>query len=182
MLLILNGACGVGKTKVSWALLDSFYSTVMMDADYICATNPFILEDSKREEYLNDTILKLIIFHRENGYKNFIIANVYENPDSLQKLLKRPELKEEETFVYRLTAEQHTIRERIIKRNTNDVEWELKRFVQLEGILNRYNESQAVGRILDTTNLSFGEVVYWIKNDILKYRGKENKGLAGNKP
>ncbi|WP_054742643.1 adenylate kinase family protein [Cellulosilyticum ruminicola] len=167
MIIILNGTCGVGKTTAAWLLLDSLYGSVMMDADHICATNPFVLKDSQREKYLNDTMMELIKFHRKNGYKNFIISNVYENSSELETLLQNPELQDEKVFVYRLTGEAEVIRQRIIKRNTYDVEWELKRFIELQATLDAYNETQEIGKIIDTTNMSIGEIVYTIKRDIL---------------
>ncbi len=166
MIIILNGTCGVGKTTTAWLALDSFYSSVMIDADYICATNPYVLESEDRQDYLNKTIIELIKFHRKNNYKNFIISNVYENPEALEKLINYSELKDDEKYVFCLKADTETVRERIIKRDTYDVEWELKRFIQLQKILDKYSGIGGVGKEINTTNLSLGEIIYLIKKDI----------------
>lgn len=166
MIIILNGTCGVGKTTVGWLMLDSLYSTVMIDADYICATNPYVLKSKERMDYLTETVCELVKFHSRNNYKNFIISNVYESPEELACILNRPEFQNQKKYVFCLKADAEVVRQRIIKRNTYDVDWELKRFTQLQNILDKYSETNGVGKEIDTTNLSFGDVIYLIKKEI----------------
>src|SRR5512133_2808986 len=41
MIVIINGPLGVGKTSISWALLERFERAVMLDGDYLGAVQPF---------------------------------------------------------------------------------------------------------------------------------------------
>ena len=55
MIVIINGPCGVGKTEVSWNLVERFPEGVMLDGDHIGAVYPFEIYDQQRIAYLYQT-------------------------------------------------------------------------------------------------------------------------------
>ncbi len=63
MVIIINGPLGVGKTEVSWALIEQFDRAIMLDGDYIGASHPFEIHDKQRVVYLYKTIAHLVKFH-----------------------------------------------------------------------------------------------------------------------
>jgi tRNA A37 N6-isopentenylltransferase MiaA len=86
MIVIINGPCGVGKTEVSWNLVERFPEGVMLDGDHIGAVHPFEIYDQQRIAYLYQTIRHLVAFHIEHGYTNFVVNYVFETPESLAEL------------------------------------------------------------------------------------------------
>src|SRR3972149_1562590 len=59
MIVIINGALGVGKTETAWKLLEHFERAVMLDGDTIGAVQPFEIYDEQRIEYLYQTLRQL---------------------------------------------------------------------------------------------------------------------------
>ena len=117
MIIIITGPCGIGKTAVSEVLPTRLGRAVMLDGDYIGAVHPFEIYDDARIAYLYHTLQHLVAFHRrEGGYRYFVINYVFESPDSLADLCRRLVVHDNEIYVFRLTASDAAVAERIIKR------------------------------------------------------------------
>ena len=88
MIIIINGALGVGKSSVAQALHWKCSRSVNLDGDAIGDVNPFEIYDDARIEHLYRTLALLISFHRQHGYHEFIINYVFESATSLQQLCR----------------------------------------------------------------------------------------------
>lgn len=158
MIIIINGSIGVGKTTISWKINHLLYHSVMLDGDYLTAVNPFDLHSIDRIIYLYKTIALLIKFHQQNGFKHFVINYVFENEEQLNLLLIELERFDENIYCCLLYCEETAQKQRIEKRNNNELDWELKRALELNHILAKASEIGFIGERLNTTNLTKDEV------------------------
>lgn len=154
MIVILNGSVGVGKTSVSWALQELFDKAVMLDGDFIGAVHPFEIYDRKRIDHLYQTFAHLVKFHTSHGYSNYILNYVFETPEQIRALhdLLSP-LHSEIRAIY-LTCSETEQEKRIKARHTDQTDWELKRFKELNNILKKSAWNGDIGQRIDTTDLS----------------------------
>lgn len=157
MIIIINGPLGIGKSELSWALLDLFERGVMLDGDYIGALRPFSIYDPERIEYLYQTLRLLVQHHCTNGYRNFVINYVFETLDSLDRLRMLLGELDEQVIAVRLVCDQGEIDRRIRSRWAGQDEaqlaWEMARARQLVEIQQQAAERGDMGLLLDTTNL-----------------------------
>jgi len=135
MIVIINGPCGVGKTEVSWNLVERFPEGVILDGDHIGAVYPFEIYDQQRIAYLYQTIRHLTAFHIEHGHSNFVVNYVFETPESLAQLRGMLSELDAVTYVFRLTGSERAMERRIRARATNNAAWELERFRELDAIM-----------------------------------------------
>ncbi len=158
MIILINGPCGVGKTQVSWALVEHFDKGVMLDGDYVGAVQPFEIYDDERIEYLYQTIRHLVAFHVEHGYANYVINYVFETPQSMARLRQLLSDLDDEIYAFRLTCAQDEMERRIRLRNTDQVAWELERFKELSAIQAVNAARGDLGYVVDTTSLDVSRV------------------------
>lgn len=152
MIVIINGPCGVGKTEVSWKLLELFEQAVMLDGDFLGAVHPFQIYDEERVAYLYRTLCELVAFHqRKGGYADFVVNYVFETPESLADLRRQLGELDDVTYAYRLTATDNEMVRRIRQRNTEQAAWELTRFRELTDIIGRGALRGDMGYPIDTT-------------------------------
>jgi chloramphenicol 3-O-phosphotransferase len=163
VIVILNGSVGVGKTSVSWAINEGLGRSVMLDGDYLGAVQPFDIYDEARVSYLYKTLAHLIGFHREHGYKNFVVNYVFESPESLSELVGCLRPLDRNIHTFWLTCTEAEQRERILKRRTDGWRWELERFTELNAILEAASQRGDIGVRLDTTGKAVGEIVGLIR-------------------
>lgn len=158
MIIIINGSLGVGKTSVAEAIHYKFDKSVNLDGDYIGDVNPFEIYDDARIDHLYRTFAHLIAFHQENGYANFVINYVFETAQSLQVLLDLLKPLDDEIHVFWLTCDRDAQRERIQSRGGNEIEWELKRLIELQAIQAKAAKEGFIGTEVDTTGLTVAQV------------------------
>ncbi len=168
MVIIINGSVGVGKTSVSWELMEKFEKAIMLDGDYIGAIHPFDIYDEERIEYLYRTIEFLVKFHMCNGYEHFIINYVFETPDSLRQLVDKFVALNCLVKTFYLTCSDSEQKERIMKRSTDQKEWELKRYLELNQILAAANQSGDIGIEVKTIGKEVSEVAEEIWNMVIE--------------
>ncbi len=163
MIVIINGPCGVGKTEVSWNLVERFPEGVMLDGDHIGAVHPFEIYDQQRIAYLYQTIRHLVAFHIEHGYSNFVVNYVFETPESLAQLRGMLSELDAVTYAFRLTGSERAMERRIRGRATKHAAWELERFRELDAIMEAGAERGDLGYLIDTTELTAAQVaeVIW---------------------
>ena len=166
MIIIINGPCGIGKTEVSWKLVEMFAQGVMLDGDYIGAVHPFEIYDDARIEHLYRTIHLLVAFQIEHGYSNFVINYVFETPESLAQLRGMLSDLDDVTYAFRLAANEDEIEQRIRRRNTEGASWELERFRELTAIMEAGAERGDMGYEVDTTGMAVKEVAETIWQNI----------------
>jgi len=168
MIIIINGSVGVGKSSVAEELHWKFDKSVCLDGDYIGNVNPFEIYDEARIDHLYRTLELLIGFHQQNGYHNFVINYVFESPDSLQDLLDLLHPLDSSMHTYWLTCDEKEQAKRIRHRQRDDLEWELRRFVELQRIQTKAAQQGFIGIEMDTTGLTSAEVSQEIWKDIFK--------------
>ena len=156
MIIILNGSIGVGKTGVALNLHERFEKSVMLDGDCLGEIRPFDLYDNQRVEYLYDTLVNLVNFHKQHGYNNFVINYVFETPETLASLTKRLKQLDGAIYVFWLVCDEKEQEQRIrlrakCNKHTRDVEWELKRAKELNKILEEASRKGFTGERIDTT-------------------------------
>lgn len=86
MILVLNGALGVGKSTLAEALTESIDHCVMLDGDQVVAVNP---PPANEVAYLHSTIALLVSHHRRCGYRHFVINHLWRTPAALDDLRRR---------------------------------------------------------------------------------------------
>ena len=165
MIIIINGPLGIGKTEVSWKLLEHFERAVMLDGDYIGAVQPFDIYDPQRIEYLYQTIHHLVAFHLERGgYRNYVVNYVFEEPESLARLRHLLYELDEQVYAFRLTCSPQEMERRIRRRarglppEPGRVKWELNRFRELTAIQEEAAKRGDMGIVVDTTGLNVAQV------------------------
>ena len=158
MIIILNGSLGIGKTSVAWALQEFVSPSFMLDGDYIGAVKPFEIYDEKRVDYLYQTIIHLIEFHIKNGYQHFIINYVFETQAILDSLKESLQDFDQEIFTFRLTCSEQEHQERIQRRNSDQLDWELNRSRELNQILSQNSRDGDLGTEIDTSARSAKQV------------------------
>ena len=168
MIIIINGSLGVGKSNVAEHLHYKFDKSVCLDGDSIGDVHPFEIYDDARIEHVYRTLELLIGFHQKYDYHNFVINYVFESPASLQQLITLLSPLDPIIHVYWLTCEAAEQAKRIRARGRDDLEWELKRFAELQRIQAEAAQQGFIGVELDTTHLSVADVADKIWKDIFK--------------
>jgi chloramphenicol 3-O-phosphotransferase len=166
MIIIVNGSLGVGKSSVADQLHYKFDKSVHLDGDYIGDVYPFEIHDDARIRHLYRTLELLIGFHQKNGYHNFVVNYVFESPESLQALLDLLHPLDSSIHTYWLTCSEEEQAKRIQKRKRAELEWELKRFVELQRIQAEAAQQGFIGKQVDTTGLTSEEVAEKIWKDV----------------
>ena len=158
MIIIINGSLGVGKSSVAEQLHYKFDKSVHLDGDCIGDVNPFEIYDEARLDHLYRTLALLIDFHQQNGYHNFVINYVFESPESLQALIDLLRPLDPSIHTYWLTCDEAEQARRIHGRQRQELEWELRRFVELQRIQAKAAQQGFIGKEVNTTNLTPAEV------------------------
>lgn len=168
MIVIINGPLGVGKTEVSWKLIEHFDRAIMLDADYIVAAHPFEIYNDARVDYLYETLAHNVAWHVAHGYHNFVVNYVFEQPESLAKLRQLLSAYDDVTYAFRLTCAPDEIERRIRARSTDPdrLKWESNRFRELTAIQAENALRGDLGFVIETTDRSVDEVAEAIWRNI----------------
>ncbi len=165
MIIIINGPLGIGKTELSWALLEFFERGVMLDGDYLGAVHPFEIYNADRIEYLYQTLTLLVAHHRAHGYLNFVINYVFEEAQSLSRLRNLLAGLDEVIYVFRLVCDPLEAERRIRQRglsaglDAESLAWEIARAKELADIQQAAALRGDLGYPIDTSSLSIQQTV-----------------------
>ncbi len=168
MIIIINGSLGVGKSSVADQLHYKFDKSIHLDGDYIGDVHPFEIYDDARIQHLYRTLELLVGFHQKNGYDNFVINYVFKSPESLQELLELIRPLDASIHTYWLTCNEDEQASRIRNRKRDDIDWELKRFVELQRIQVEAAQKGFIGKEVDTSGFTSAEVADKIWKDIFR--------------
>lgn len=166
MIIIINGALGVGKTSVAEELHWKFDRSIHLAGDAIGAVHPFEIYDDARTLHLHRTMETLVRFHRKHGFRDFVIDYVFEDAGQLTQLedLLRP--LDPDLHAYRLVCEAAELEERVRRRNRESLDWELKRAPELARIQMKAAEAGFIGQAFDTTGLTAAQSAEGIWEDL----------------
>jgi broad-specificity NMP kinase len=154
MIIIINGALGVGKTSVAEELHWKFRKSVHLDGDAIGNVNPFEIYDDARTLHFHRTLALLVGFHQEHGYPDFVINYIFENAGQLEQLTELLRPLDPDLHSFRLVCEASELEARVRRRNRDTLDWELKRSPELARIQDEAAEKGFIGKPFDTTGLS----------------------------
>ena len=168
MIVIINGSLGVGKSSVAEQLHYKFDKSIHLDGDYVADIHPYNIYDEARIDHLYRTLELLIGFHQKNGYSNFVINYVFESAESLQALLALLRPLNSAIHVYWLTCSEEKQAKRIQGRRREELDWELKRFIELQQIQAKAAQQGFIGEKVDTSHLTVAEAAQRIWDDIHK--------------
>jgi len=127
---------------------------------------PFEIYSDARIAHLYATFELLIEFHQQHGYENFVIDYVFESSASLRDLLERLQVLDPAVHAYWLTCEKEEQAKRMRGRNRENLDWELRRFAELQEIQKQASEVGSLGEEVDTTHLSVSEIAEAVWTDI----------------
>jgi deoxyadenosine/deoxycytidine kinase len=154
MIIVINGPLGIGKTEVSWHLVEKFNPGVMLDGDYIAALHPFDYSNAAQLNYACDTFRVLVSHHIAHAIQDFIINWVFETPAQLARLCHLFQDRNMPILAYRLVCSMDEIERRVRKRGLPQVETEVQRARELVGILDSAAVTGYLGHVVDTTTLT----------------------------
>ncbi len=159
MIVIINGPLGIGKTELSWALVEFFERGIMLDGDFIGAVHPFEIYDPGRIEYLYQTLYLLVDHHRRHGYPHFVINYVFEEAQSLNRLRSLLMELDDVIYAFRLVCNPQEAERRILQRgqsaglDAKRLAWEISRAAQLAAIQRTAALHGDLGYPIDTSGL-----------------------------
>lgn len=157
MVVIINGAPGVGKTKTAKLLFETTNNSAFIDGDWVLETNP---DDRKTYRHLRyKNIATLAKNYSEAGFLNIFVSFVYTRPEDL--LEQTNLLKDlEPVFIFSLIPSEEVLRRRHAEDNYKRVDIETS--VKLNS---QINDLEKVEKI-DNSSLSPEQVADIIKAKI----------------
>lgn len=158
MIIIINGAPGVGKSKTAELLHEQTQNSAWVDGDWLLRVNP--LTGSDKERFLRyELIGTLAERYKKHGYETIVISFVYMGPNALAKQLEYLE-KVDTVKVFSIVVNK----EALTHRHTNDTYPREKLESSLE--INEKIRNLEGTEIIDTSDLSLKEVVEVIKKKL----------------
>lgn len=155
MIVIINGPPGVGKTEVSWQLIEYFDRAIMLEADCVVAAPPAEIQADARRDDLYQTLAHNVEGHRAHGYPNFVVNDVFERPASLAKLRRLLAAYDDVTYAFRLTCAFDEFERRTAPDRGR---WASDRFRELTAIQSANAQRGDLGFVIDTTDLTIHQV------------------------
>ncbi|PAV29647.1 tunicamycin resistance protein [Virgibacillus profundi] len=166
MIIMINGAFGVGKTTISNGLLEELENSMIYDPEEVgfmlgniipekvkqieAGTGDF--QDLQLWKELTVKVAKLLI----TKYKvNLIVPMTIRKPEYFSYIINGFKNIDKQTYHFCLTASKHTIYERLRKRGEEEGNW---CYQQTEKCLQSFNEYD-FGEYIDTENVSTTVIV-----------------------
>ncbi len=156
--VILNGPMGVGKTTTARALVDRLAPALFLDADHVADFRPFDVREPAHLDYIEDTLCHMLAFHASQGFERVVVAWVFETAERLGHFSERLRAQGHAVHAFRLTCDAREHEARVRARNRENLDWELMRHRELAHGFETAAARGALGRTLDTTDLSPDEV------------------------
>jgi cytidylate kinase len=173
MIILVNGAFGVGKTTVSEALLKKIDNSMIYDPEVIgymlrnVIPNNIQLQESHTGDFQDlhlwteltvETAARLI----SRYHMNLIVPMTLRNPDYFQYIYNGLKKWDENIFAFCLTASKDTIHQRLFNRGEQEGAW---CFHQTDACLEAF-EQYDLGTSLSTENISVSAIVETITNQV----------------
>jgi adenylate kinase family enzyme len=173
MIIMINGAFGVGKTTISNELLKEVKNCMLYDPEEIGYMLRNVIPDEVKQheaktgdfqdlhlwKELTVNMAKLLI----NKYKvNLIVPMTIRNPEYFNYIKNGFQSIDEQTYHFCLTASKNIIYERLRNRGEKEGNW---CFQQTEKCLKAYKENN-FGEYIDTENVRVAVIIDNIKRKL----------------
>lgn len=173
MIIMINGAFGVGKTTVANELLKNINNSMLYDPEIVgFMLREIITEDIKHENEKTDNfqdleLWKVLVVNvakllKEKYKKNLIVPMTIYNKDYLQYILEGFKEIDEKTYHFCLTAKEETIYERLRLRGEDKGNW---CFQQSKKCLEAYKD-KSFEQFIETDDTSIDSIVQRILNEV----------------
>jgi adenylate kinase family enzyme len=177
MIIMINGAFGVGKTTISNELLSEIENCMLFDPEMVGFMLRSIIPDEIKQieaktgdfqdlhlwKELTVKIANLLI----TNYKtNLIVPMTIRNFEYFNYIFNGFKSLDKQTYHFCLTANKETIFERLKNRGEEEGNW---CFQQTEKCLKAYNEND-FGEYIDTENFTVENIIENIKRKLDLYK------------
>lgn len=173
MIIMINGAFGVGKSAVTEKLMEKLDNTMLYDPEEMGFLLRNILPlDIRIKESLDGDFQDFILWKEmvvnlgqalKNTYqRDLIVPMTIRKPEYLGYILQGFKETDEQTYHFCLTATKETIFARLRERGEEEGDWS---FQQTEKCLKAYEEYD-FGEYIDTENRSIEESMEVLKTKI----------------
>ena len=173
MIIMVNGAFGVGKTSVAEALLNEINNSMIYDPEVIGYMLRHIMPKDIQLQELNtgdfqdlqlwpeltvETAARLISRYQIN----LIVPMTLRKPDYFQYIFNGLKKWDENIHAFCLTASKDTIHQRLLNRGEQEGAW---CFHQTDACLEAFDRYD-LGTSLSTENVSVSDIVETITNHV----------------
>ena len=173
MILMINGAFGVGKTTVATKLLEDLDSFMLFDPEEIGFMLRQVIPDEiktfdERTDDFQDlkmwrSLTVTVAEQLQKTYgKSLIVPMTIFNKDYFQYIINGFKGIDEKTYHFCLTAKEETIHERLIQRGETEGNW---CFQQTEKCLAAF-EDTSFEKFISTDELSIEEIMKIIRDNV----------------
>lgn len=173
MIIMINGAFGVGKTTVANELLQNINNSMLYDPEIVgFMLREIITEDIKHENEKTDNfqdleLWKVLVVNvakqlKTKYNKNLIVPMTIYNKEYLQYILEGFKEIDEKTFHFCLIAKEETIFERLRQRGEAEGNWCYQQSRKCEEAY----KDQYFEEFIETDHTSIDDIVQRIQNEV----------------
>lgn len=173
MIIMINGAFGVGKTSVASELLKTMDDSMLFDPEVVGFMLRHVIPDEiKKSNERTDNFQDLEMWRsltvkvaeqlQKTYGKVLIVPMTIFNKDYFQYIFNGFKRIDEQTYHFCLIAKEETIHQRLLDRGETEGNW---CFQQTEKCIAAF-EDTCFEKFIDTDELSIGEIVKVIRKDV----------------
>ena len=112
---LIGGTMGVGKTSVCQYLKKELSNSVFLDGDWCWDSFPFIVNEETKTMVIDNIVYLLNNFIHCSAYEHIIFCWVMHEQPIIDAIVERLDVSHCDLFVYSLTADEETLKERLKK-------------------------------------------------------------------
>lgn len=173
MIVMINGAFGVGKTSVALQLVNKIPNTIIYDPEEIgfmlrnVIPHTVMLENEKTGDFQDLVLWKVVVVQVAQQlvarYRcNLIVPMTIKNKEYFDYIFNGFRNIDQNTFCFCLTASKECIHGRLKERGDELGSWA---YSQTEDCLRAYS-SDSFGEYIDTDNKSIKDIIEYIINEL----------------
>lgn len=173
MIIMINGAFGVGKTTVANKLLEDLDNFMLFDPEEVGFMLRHVIPDevkklNERTDNFQDlevwrSLAVIVAEELQRTYgKNLIVPMTIYNKDYFEYIWGGFKKMDEQTFHFCLTAKKETIHQRLLERGEQEGNW---CFQQTEKCLEGFKDS-CFEKFIGTDEISVDEILKVIRKDV----------------
>ena len=173
MIIMINGAFGVGKTSVASELVEAMDNSMLFDPEVVGFMLRHVIQDEiKKTDERTDNFQDLKMWRSltvsvaeqlQTTYKkNLIVPMTIYNKGYFQHIFNGFKRIDEETYHFCLTAKKETIHRRLLERGETEGNW---CFQQTDKCMAAF-EDTCFKKFISTDELNVAEIVKIIRKDV----------------